>query len=128
MKRADTGAANFTTISWGEDILEMVGYDPTVYFSEAIEEAEQGTQNISPSQAASLESQGQFSSGGKYSKDASKGIAVSKVGRAIFLETGNIAGPQQEASPEKISETTAGLAGEPTTIRVPPSRPTPRRR
>jgi len=131
MKRVDTGAVNFTTISWGVDVLDLVGYEPVVYFSNAIEEAEQGEQNISPSQAASLENQGKLSGEGKSMLGASKGSGVCKVNRAIAVEIEKIAGSQPGTSPGKISdvfETTTGQVGESITVRVPPSRPTPQRR
>ena len=131
MKRADTGEANFTAISWGEDILEMVEYKPVYYFSDAIEEAEQEAPNISPSQTAALESKGRFPSEGKHFICTSKGKAVGKAGLKIVVGVGKGAGLQQGATTGKISDVfnaTAGPAGEPTTIRVPPSRPTSRRR
>ena len=131
MKRADTGATNFTAISWGEDVLEMVEYEPVVYFSDVIEEAEQGASNISPSQAVALESEGRLSNKGKHSSAVLKGKAVNKAGQKIVVEIDKVAGSQQGMARGKISNvviTISGPAGEPNTIRVPPSRLTPQRR
>jgi hypothetical protein len=129
MKRADTGAANFTTISWGDDILDLVGYEPDVYFGEIIEEAEKGTQNISPSQATALESQGRLAGEGESTPGVSKGSGINKFNQAIVVEIKKVAESQPGTSPGKIGdvfETTAGPTGEPITIRVPLSRSTPR--
>jgi hypothetical protein len=131
MKRVDTGAVNFTSISWGEDILEMVEYEPAVYFSDAIEEAEQGALNISPSQTVALDSEGRVPNIIKHPSVSSKGKRVNKVNRKIDTELKAVAGLNKGASSGKISDlfaVTTGPVGEPTTIRVSPSRPTPRRR
>jgi hypothetical protein len=131
MKRVDTGAVNFTAISWGEDVLDTVGYEPVVYFSDVIGEAEQGGLNISPSQTVSLENQGQLSGEGKLRIGTSKGVTVSKVNQTIVIEIEKSVGLQRGAYPGRISNAyrvTAGPNREQTTIRVPPSRLTPRRR
>lgn len=55
MKRADTGAVYFQSIQWGQDVLDMVGFEPPPKnFGELIDDAEKGAK-ISPSQIAEAE-------------------------------------------------------------------------
>jgi len=56
MKRADTGAVYFQSIQWGQDVLDMVNYQPPPRtFGELIEEAEKTGKTLSPSQVAAAE-------------------------------------------------------------------------
>ncbi|MGD8457706.1 MAG: hypothetical protein PVF83_15090 [Anaerolineales bacterium] len=56
MKRVDTDATDFSSIEWGQDILDMVEYEEPVYAGELVDDAEQGVINLSASQTSAFES------------------------------------------------------------------------